>query len=164
MQNTAIRVVLIVACVMLIAGSVLTGYMLLNLDSRNIIDVELDHEGNAFVEFSTVTISPGESKEYTMEVSSSLPGDCIVTLDFSEIGDGDLKNYMYAVVEVEGVVICDNLLADIIDSEEPLSTPCRVSKKENFEVKVKYYIPLDVGNEAKNAFADYLLHLTVSNE
>ena len=37
-------------------------------------------------------------------------------------------------------------------------------ENKNTELKVIYYLPLDVGNEAKNAEAIFELQLTASNE
>ena len=164
MQNVVMRVVLIVACIMLVVGAAVTGYMLLNLDSRDIIDVELDEHGSAVLELSSEGIKPGDTVEYVMAIDSELPGTCILTLDFEEIEKGALKDYLYVTVEVEGETLCEVLLSELLESDEPLSTPCKVSKKEDLEIKVKYSLPLETGNEAKNASVDYLLHITLSNE
>lgn len=164
MQNVVMRVVLIVACVILAMGAVLTGYMLMNLDSRDIIDVELDEHGSATVEFTSEGMKPGDTQEYVMAISSELPGDCILTLDFEETQDGVLKDHLYVTVEVKGEVVCNRLLADLLDNDEVLSVPCKISKTEDLEIKVKYSLPLETGNEAKNASVDYLLHITLSNE
>lgn len=164
LQNVAMRIVLKVACVLLIVGAVLTGYMLLNLDSRNIIDVELDEYGSAILDFSSEGIKPGDTIEYVMAVESDLPGTCMLTLDFEETERGILKNYLYIKVTVEGEVIADCLLADLVDGEEPLSVPCKVRKTDDLEIKVEYFLPLETGNEVKNASVNYLLHITLSNE
>lgn len=164
MQNVTMRIVLCVACVLLIAGTAVTGYMLLNLDSRDIIDVELNEQGSATVEFTSDGIKPGDTLEYVLAVDSELPGTCVLTLDFEEIKKGTLKDHLYVTVEVEGEVLCETLLSELLVSDEPLSTTVKVSKREAFEIKVRYALPLETGNEAKNASVDYLLNITLSNE
>ena len=99
-----------------------------------------------------------------MAVESDLPGTCMLTLDFEETERGILKNHLYIKVTVEGEVIADCLLADLVDGEEPLSVPCKVRKTDDLEIQVEYFLPLETGNEVKNASVNYLLHITLSNE
>ena len=164
MQNVAMRIVLCVACVLLIAGTAVTGYMLVNLDSRDIIDVELDEYGSATLDFSSDGIKPGDTVEYAMAINSDLPGDCILTLDFEELNEGALKDHLYVKVEVEGEVVANCLLAELIDGEGAINVPCKVKKHKDLEIRLEYSLPLETGNEVKNASVDYLLHITLSNE
>lgn len=163
-MNGAARVVLIVMSVFLLAGAVLTGYMLLNLDSRDIINVDIGRTGASAVDFDALQINPGESKEYILSIGSELPGDCVMTIDFTETDDGKLKDYVFVVVEANGKVLCDTLLRNLFESEEPLQLDCKMTKTDRFDVKVKYYMPIEVDNSAKNTHSDFMIKITVSNE
>ena len=163
-MNNGMRIVLIVMSVFLLAGAVLTGYMLLNLDSRDIINVDIGRTGASAVDFSALQMKPGDSKEYVLSIGSELPGDCTMTIDFAETDDGKLKDFVYVVVEANGEVLCDKLLRDLFEAEEPIEFECKIKKYERYDVKVKYYMPLEVDNSAKNTHSDFMIKITVSNE
>ena len=99
-----------------------------------------------------------------LSIGSELPGECKMTIDFMETKEGILKDYVYVVVEANGEVLCDCLLADAFEREEPLELDCIMSKTKKFDVKVKYYMPIDVDNSAENADSDFIIKITVSNE
>ena len=166
MKGNAIRIVLIVVSAFLLVGAALTGYMLLNLDDRDIINVKIGESGQTSVDFTNLEIVPGETVEYTLSIASELPGDCIMTVEFIEnqMQIGDLKNYVYVTVVADGKEVCKTLLKDLFESEEPVSFPCIISKKDKYDVTVKYYMPLDTGDEAQNTDSDFVIKLTVSNE
>lgn len=164
MRKGPVVIVLIVMSVFILAGIALTGYMLLNLDSRDIINVEIGESGETAIDFSELTLNPGDSKEFTLSVGSELPGDCTMTIEFFENGDGVLKDYVYVVLEANGEELCDCSLTELFNREEPIELPCVMSKTEKFDVKVKYYMPLEVDNAAENADCDFVINLTVSNE
>ena len=166
MKNGAIRIVLIVTSAFLLIGAALTGYMLLEHEDREIIDVKIGESGKTAVDFSNLVIVPGDDLEYTLAIKSELPGDCIMTFEFIEnqMQVGELKNYVYVILEVDGEEICNALLSDLFEREEPLSVPCIIKKKEAFNVTLKYHMPLEVGDEAQNTDSDFKLKLTVSNE
>ena len=48
--------------------------------------------------------------------------------------------------------------------QKPLFLPVHFDLLHNTELTVEYYMPIEIGNEAKNAEAHFELHLTASNE
>ena len=62
-----------------------------------------------------------------------------------------------------GNVVCDELLADAIEDDN-IVFPVDFEANDKNEIKIVYYLPLDVGNEAKKAEAQFELILTASNE
>ena len=62
-----------------------------------------------------------------------------------------------------GEVILDELLVDAFEHEE-LVLPVQISKGINTELEIIYYLPIEVGNEAKNATADFELLVRASEE
>ena len=59
--------------------------------------------------------------------------------------------------------VCDELLADVIANDD-LVLPVDFKENKNTKLKVVYYLPLEVGNDAKNAEALFELRLTATNE
>lgn len=164
MRNNLMRVVLVAISLVIFTGSILTGYMLLNLDKREIIEVNIGEDGSETVEFSSVNIKPGDSDEYVLALTSQLPGDCVLTLDFEEIEKGKLKQYLDVKIEMEGETLYEGSLEDLFEEENVLTKRCQIKKRKKYEIKVTYSMPLEVGNEAKRATADFLLNITLSNE
>jgi hypothetical protein len=60
-------------------------------------------------------------------------------------------------------VICDELLAKVFEDDD-IVLPVDFAEDKNTELKIVYYLPVDIGNEAKNAEAVFELLLTASNE
>ena len=85
-------------------------------------------------------------------------------LDFVDTDEEKtLKKYARVKIVADGEVISDELLADAFEKEK-IVLPVDFDDKKNTELKIVYYLPLDVGNEAKNAEAVFELLLTASNE
>ena len=164
MRNGVMRVVLVVVSLVILIGTGVTGYMLLNLDKREIIEVNIGEDGSESVEFSSINIKPGDTDEYVLALTSQLPGDCILTLDFDEIEEGKLKQYIDVKIEFEGETLYEGKLEDLFEEETVLTKGCRIKKRTQYELKVTYSMPLEVGNEAKRTVADFLLNITLSNE
>ena len=74
-----------------------------------------------------------------------------------------LKNFARVKIISNGETVHDELLASAFDSED-LKLTVNFAKKRNTELSIVYYLPIEVGNEAKNAEADFEIHLTASNE
>ena len=62
-----------------------------------------------------------------------------------------------------GETVYDELLATAFE-DEILVLPVDFNEGINTELKIVYYLPLEVGNEAKNAEAVFEVLLTASNE
>ena len=86
-----------------------------------------------------------------------------LSLDFVEIGNKSLKNFAYVKIISNGDVVCDKLLATVFEDQDVV-LPVDFNEGKNTEITIVYYLPIDVGNEAKNAEAAFELLLTASNE
>ena len=164
MRNNLMRVVLVAISLVIFTGSILTGYMLLNLNKREIIEVNIGEDGSETVAFSSVNIKPGDSDAYVLALTSQLPGDCVLTMDFEEVDKGKLKKYLDVKIEFEGETLYEGSLEDLLEDENAITTRCQIKKRHKYEIKVTYSMPLEVGNDAKGAISDFLLNITLSNE
>ena len=127
------------------------------------MNINLTANGSKTVEFDCLSLIPGESYEYTLALKSDLAGDCSLSIDFKENSEGALKNYAYAKLEADGEIVCDALLSELL-SGEPLILDTHLSKKDTVTLKITYYMPIEVGNEAENAKADFDLVITAFSE
>ena len=106
---------------------------------------------------------PGGECEYTVKLAKSRVDKFDLNFDFVETGDGALKNYARVKIMVHDNVVYDDLLASTLENKN-IRLSVDLDEDKNNEFRIVYYLPLDVGNEAKNAEALFGLILTASNE
>ena len=157
------RILMIVGSVLILAGVLVMWGAMATEDEQNVIEVELENEETQAIEFEGLGLVPGGECEYTIKLENSNVDKYDLTLDFVEIEEKTLKNYARVKIVANGEVISDELLADAFEKEK-IILPVDFDEGMNTEIKVVYYLPLDVGNEAKNAEAIFELLLTASNE
>ena len=157
------RIVMIVGSVLILAGvSIMWGAMVIE-EEQNVIEVELDNEETQSIEFEGLGLIPGGECEYTIKLEDSGSDKYDLTLNFVETEEKTLKNYARAKIIANGEVVCDELLATIFEKED-IILPVDFKENINTELRIVYYLPIEVGNEAKNAEATFELLLTASNE
>lgn len=165
--NKKLLVTLTATAVMIIIGVGLMIWAMWNEQEVNVIDVRLSDGASAPVEFNDLSMLPGDSTDYTIRFSSYSSDQYHVTLDFLEDEDdkasNTLKHFVKVRIDVDGKTVCDDLLKNAIDGKV-IDFPVDVGKGVNTKVQVTYYLPDDVGNEAKGAKADFKLHIHASNE
>jgi hypothetical protein len=154
---------LVVGSVMIIIGVALMGWVLATEDERGAIVVKLRDGETRVVKFEALALVPGEECEYIVQMKKVSTSQYYLKLDFVEIEEKTLKNYARVKIIANDKVIFDELLADAFEKEN-IVLPVDFNQGKNTELNIVYYLPIDVGNEAKNAEAVFELLLTASNE
>lgn len=162
-KSNLMRIILIAGSVLIIVGVSLMTWMLATVDERNVIKVSIDNGDSKPIKFEALSLVPGDECEYGVKLVKGGSNKFDLKLDFIETGDGVLKDYARVKIVVQGNTVYDELLATALENENIL-LPVDFGKDQNTEFQVVYYLPMDVGNEAKNAEAKFGLMLTASNE
>ena len=162
-RNKLMRIILIVGSVMIIVGVSFMTWMLATEDERNVIKISLDEGDIKPVKFDALSLVPGDECEYEVKLVKGGAGKFDLSLDFVETGDGTLKDYAWVKIITAGNVVYEELLVDALENEN-ITFPVDFEEDKNTEFQIVYYLPIDVGNEAKNAEAKFGLMLTASNE
>ncbi len=158
------RIALIGASVLVLIGVSLMTWMLITEDDRNNVDVFLSEGMTETIQFENLSLVPGESCEYVVKLKGDNAKKYDLSLDFVDTDqEKTLKNFAYVKIIANEEVICDELLADAFENEK-IVLPVDFDEEKNTELKIVYYLPIEVGNEAKNAEAFFELLLTASNE
>ncbi len=158
------RIVLVALSITILVGIAIMLYFLLLSNDGDTIKLDITVNGAKSIEFEGLALIPGEQREYSVALRSDIPGDYVLNLDFVEEGtDNDLKHYVYARLRMGDEIICDERLSDLLDGE-PLTVASYLSKKEGADITITYYMPLEVGNEAENATADFMISVSSSRE
>ncbi len=163
-KSKLMRIILIAGSVLIIVGVSLMGWMLATEDERGVIEVKLEDGKTESLAFEDLTLVPGEECEYIIKLEKSSASKYDLELDFVNTDEEKtLKNYARVKVLANGEVVSDELLADAFDNEK-IILPVDFDEGKNTELKIVYYLPLEVGNEAKKAEAFFELLLKASNE
>ena len=160
----------IIIWVLMVGGGVLTliGVALMmwtgaGLGEDDEIVVDLASEDTQVIEFENLCLIPGESCEYTITLKGEHADRYELLFDFVELEEGTLKNFAFVKIQSGDQVLYDRLLSEAF-AQEHLVLPVDFDKEQNTELTIIYYLPIEVGNEAKNAGAVFELHVKASNE
>ena len=163
-RRRILQIVLAISSVIVIGGVVLMGIVMGSEDDRNVIKVSLD-ESESNVNFEHLSLFPGESCEYTLSFISEEANEYDVILEYyeKEAEKGHvLKDYARVRIESGDELVCDELLSAVFDGRV-FRLPVNVKKAQNTQLRLSYYLPVDVGNEAQGAEAFFGLKITATN-
>ena len=162
-KSKLMQIILIVGSILIIVGVSLMTWMLATEDDRNVIRVQIDEGESKPVKFEALTMVPGDECEYSVKLVKGGTNKFDLKFDFEETGDGTLKNYARVKIIVRDNVVYDDLLVNTLENKNILLS-VDFGEDKNTEFQIVYYLPIDVGNEAKNAEALFDLMLTASIE
>lgn len=148
-------------------GLILVGVLMLALITTlkkepDVIKLSLEDGVTESVQFDGLSLVPGNECGYTVVLEYEEKTKCDLKLDFVETEEGTLKNFARVKVMAGDEVLYDELLATAIENDN-IVLPVDFRKDKNTELKIVYYLPFEVGNEAKNTEAVFELQLTASN-
>lgn len=162
-KSNLMRIIAISASALIIVGVAIMSWMLATSDERNVISVKLDEGKSETIEFESLALVPGDSCEYNIKLKRDGAAKYDLHFDFVEIEDMTLKNFARIKILSGGDVVYDDLLAKAFQNSD-IVLPVDFKEKTNTDISVVYYLPLEVGNEAKNAEALFELQLTATNK
>lgn len=163
MRSILMRVLPVVGSVLIMIGALFSGWLVATEEERNVINVRVSEENTQTVTFEGLRLVPGDQREYTILLDRSKTKTYDVKLDFTEEEERELKHFVRAKIIADGQQVCDELLATLVEGDD-IILPALGGKEKQTELTIVYYLPAEVGNEAKNAEAKFLLQITASNE
>lgn len=157
------RIMMLLVSVLLIGGAVLLIWLTETEDERNVMRVNLNSEETKAIHFEDLSMIPGESCEYSISMQGDRAKTYNVHLDFAETEEKTLMNFARVTIMVNGETVCDELLATAFERDD-IGFSVKFEEEKTIDLNVTFYLPLEVGNEAKNAEALFDLLITASNE
>ena len=161
-RNNIMRIGAVLVSLFVLAGVPLWLWSDSTAGDPSVVEVVLEKGETEIVQFENLGLIPGEQCEYEISFGKSRATEYDLSFDFVEKKEGTLKQYACARIESKDETIYDGLLAELFEKE--LSLTVDFTKELNTDLKIIYYLPIDVGNEAQNAEALFELRLTASNE
>ncbi|MBR3804174.1 MAG: hypothetical protein IKJ14_02350 [Clostridia bacterium] len=130
-----------------------------NLDARSEFtnSVKIDGSGYAEkeIEVRNLQLHPNESKSYTIEVAPEFGGDYEISINYQEIKDGGLKEFVTVSFSVDGKQVQSSSLKNLLDGKSSIVILQNFSEDKPLKLTVTYIMPYEVGNEAQGAYADF---------
>lgn len=116
------------------------------------------------VDINDYILVPGYENEYTLTVTADRPGDYDLTFSFVEKGNEDniLKENLYILIEYDGEIICDDKLSELYDQQFYLDI--ELKRWRGKDIRVVYYVPIEVGNEIQGQVVDFDLYITAKEK
>lgn len=153
------RILLIALAVTILLGIVLVA-LLLSTNDKLVKNIKLKEDDvvKENLEFIANGLHPGDTKEYTLNITSKIAGDYTVDFEFIEEKHGLLKNFIDVTLEYEGTSYTYKLV-ELLDGQT-IQFTCHISK-EPAVILVRFVMPIDVGNEAQGTSADFFASLTI---
>lgn len=156
------QILLAITGILIIIGLILMWWSLANANNKDVIKISVEDGLNQSVTFENLSMIPGDSCAYTLRLSSKYAAQYTLYLNFEELEEKTLKEFAYVRLQSDGQILYDQLLKDAF-VDDTISIPVDLSRGRD-EIVVIYYMPIEVGNEAKNAEAIFQLLITASNE
>lgn len=162
-HNRIKQVTLIVLSVLILLGVALMAWSLATADDRDNIDLELSEGVTETISFENLCLLPGDEASYHLNLKDSNTKKYSLIFDFVEKDDKGLKNFVRVKIASGDTVLYDELLSTAITAER-IAFDVNFRERLNTQLDITYYLPLDVGNEAKNGEVLFDLLLTATNE
>ena len=152
---------------MILLGVALMIWMLLAKRNGDNIKVKVEIEEINVpkrVDINDYILVPGYENEYTLTVTADRPGDYDLTFSFVEKGNEDniLKENLYILIEYDGEIICDDKLSELYDQQFYLDI--ELKRWRGKDIRVVYYVPIEVGNEIQGQVVDFDLYITAKEK
>lgn len=125
-----------------------------NSESSNLITLSIDGEETKTLSFESLSLLPGESKDFFIDFKSSLSNKYVVNLDFQKLEDNGLDEYVTVEVNT-GNYECKSTLTNLFSKTEKISFNLDYSDSLNKQIQIKYLLPSNIGNEAQGKISNF---------
>ncbi len=162
-KNTFMRISMIASSALILVGVALTVYFSVAFNNRRVIKIDVEPDEIHSVEFKELFLIPGQEEEYILSLKSDIKEKYNAEIIFDEIADGKLKNFARARIELNDEVIFDDSLASLLDGDK-ITLSIDPKKNPAKQIKITYYLPAEVGNDAQDTTSDFELLISISNQ
>lgn len=141
-------------------------FLIVHLQSKrdkgeSLLNVTLSTEGvtQERLEFEALSLSPGQSREYTVNVSGGMDCPYAISLAFTQTAESTMRDFVNVKVYANGELLADSSLASLF-AGETIALSHTFGKDETLGITVRYEMPESVGDEAQGTSASFDLVMT----
>lgn len=113
------------------------------------------------MEVRNLRLNPAESREYTVNLICEASGGYRVFLDYEEIKDGGMKDFVNVTVKCNGSTVYEGPLKELLDTDKVVEFFATLEADDPVPISVKYKMPYETGNEAQETYSDFNVKLTI---
>ena len=158
------RRALLIGAILVVLSLSLLFWLQGNPHARGEIVVSLAEGRVETLSFADLALLPGQESAYTVHFKTEWAPSARVQLSFHNLDESlTLARYARVRITAGDATLYDELLSVAFEGE-PLFFEADFQNKKNTTLRVIYYLPIEVGNEAKNAAALFDLRVSATNE
>ena len=155
--RTTLMIITIVCLIFFILATIFTcssnGFekqIVLERDGKTVENMQIKELG----------LHPGESVDYKVLIKTKATGTYRVSMDFDEIEDGGLKNFIIVTIKSGDTVIYEDGLTQTLSGDNVVFN-CDIKANETYVLDIKYLMPIEAGNDAMNTRASFNIEFTI---
>ena len=154
---------------LIVATIVLTGMAIMLLlfldDAHNTFegDITVNEYGvtETVIPIRDLTLTPGDQKDYDVNVYCKATGSYHVSIDVIEDKDGGMKKFVNVKILSDGAQIYEGALTELIDDDLIIIFDAELDDSRPTVLTFIYEMPLDTGNEAQGTFSDFDIQVNI---
>ncbi len=123
--------------------------------------LEIEGAETKTLSFETLSLLPGESRDFYINFTSKNIEKYNISLDFNKTGDSGLDEYVFVEIKARDFEYT-NSLSNLFNNDEVVSFDLNFTKPSKERICLNYSIPSEVGNEAQGKFIDFDVVLNIS--
>ena len=156
----------------MIVGLVLLAFMSISLiffiarahdQFHNDFAITVDGVTEKTLKVPSLQLVPGSEKEYDVHVKCEATGLYQVEVFYYEKNDGGLKNFVNAVMMLGDERVHEGALLELIGGE-PVKFDWTFREDEEMTLTIRYEMPDEIGNEAKNTSAGFDVKIKITKK
>ena len=157
MKNSRLNMILVAIGVLTLMSIMLM--LLIDYADRSFEnDITVSENGitESVIPVRDLYLTPGDSREYHVNLFCKASGGYDIFLDFEEIQDGGMKRFVNVEVLANGERVYLGPLDELLDDEEKIvELNGELKAKDAYVLTFRYAMPLDIGNEAQRTSAKF---------
>lgn len=108
-----------------------------------------------------LSLVPGQEQDYEIGLRCKASGKYFISFEFVEKVDGGMKEFVYLTINSGDTSVYSGELAALIDTDVYIGFDGYLDADDPLTIQITYSMPIDIGNEARNTFADFDIHLKI---
>lgn len=165
MSKLATAGLVVALCLLAAMGGLLAAYtQLAHEDFEENITVSKEGTTTSTVAVHDLALLPAASRTYTVHLRCKASGTYRVSLVYEEKENGGLKPFVNVTLKAKDEIVWNGTLQALLDSDVNLNFLAELQAEDAYDVQITYDMPQEIGNEAKDTFADFDVHFTIEKE
>lgn len=125
-------------------------------------DVTLRPEGETTItqKVAELSLIPGTSKSYSVEMKCKAENTYAVKIFFTETGESALRDFTFVEAYLDGTSLGKVSLDELLEGKT-FDAECKLRASSAAVLELCYTMPLEVGNEAERAVANFDVTISV---